>query len=195
MNHEEMKSKNIGYYNKDSERIVQEKKVHCQTHHQTYQDMSIHQLKVVGANTRTLVWEYLSAHMDYENKIHAHTSEIAEEIEMSRQETSKALTHLVKNYCLMQIGGNIKGRTGREFMVNPYYRNRGSSKDVHRKKKTWDALSQENDPLYREHVLKIAQEERENRDEEANEKKKAFFRQNPPPTVSKDQSPDDPMPF
>lgn len=195
MDKEKTQPNNIGYYNKDTERVIQEQKVHCQTHHQTFQDMSIHQLKVIGANTRTLVWEYLSANMDYENEIHPVINDMAEEIDMNRVNVSKAINYLVQNYCLMQIGGSKKGRTGRKFMVNPHYRNRGSSKDIHRKKERWDVLWKENDAAYKAHIEKRDAEDRKFKEEEKQLETAAFFKRNPPPAPSQDNTPDDPMPF
>jgi len=121
------------------------KKVKYHLHHQTYTEgqMSLKTLKDLGANIRTLVWEYLSSNMSYENTIHPNIHEMSEQIGCNRSKVSNALTQLEKKLLIIELSGNRKGRIGREFMIDPYRVNRGPSEQVPGKRKKWTELVKE----------------------------------------------------
>ena len=135
----------IGLYDKTTHQTIKKKNIRYKKYYQVFteENMGMTILKRVGANTKTLVWEYLLSNMDYENEIQPCISDISYTIDASRSRISNALTHFEKELLIFEISGSRKGRLGRKFMINPNYVNRGKSENMPKKIKRWDRLIKE----------------------------------------------------
>ena len=133
----------VGLYDKKTHKPVKiNPKVRYELHKQSFiqGNMSLKTLKDLGANVKTLVWEYITCAMDYDNVIQPNISEIAEIIDAHRTQVSNALTDMEKNLLIVQLGDSRKGRLGRKFMIDPYRVNRGSATELPKKRAKWNKV-------------------------------------------------------
>ena len=133
----------VGLYDRSTHKPI---KIHTNVkypaHYQTFNEshnMSLTTLKELGANVKTLVWEYICSNMDYENIIQPNVTELADIIGAHRTHVSDALTEMEKGIFIIQLEAS-KGRHGRKFMIDPYRVNRGSATELPKKRALWNKL-------------------------------------------------------
>ena len=118
--------------------------------------------KEIKGETHRVLW-FIGGILDFENWVHISTTEIAEELDMHRQNVSKALKLLEKKEIILR--GPKVGRSN-TFMLNPYFGWKGKVKNLEkyreeRYKKTESINKTDINPIKSENKSKISESSEE----------------------------------